>query len=162
MASKNSADNLDETLSEEEFGDFDDDFDPTENLDVKIKEEYDENDSDLEELDNHEEINEIPSDEEENEKPSFEHLEDIDIKIPKIEIKTEESEEIASENPEKSVKSERRSRRDREKDRDKRHECQTCKKSFSRATHLKRHILTHSDIKPFQVSLLDLFPSLFI
>jgi hypothetical protein len=136
-----------ENSSDEELSDNFEDDEPG-NLDVKIKEEFDEPDSDVQDLDQSEEINEVQSDEE-DEKPSFESVEKNDAKIPKIEIKTE-NEELLFDAPEKPARSERRKKRDREKDK---HECETCKKVFSRATHLKRHLLTHSDIKPFQVSL---------
>lgn len=32
---------------------------------------------------------------------------------------------------------------------DKVHQCNKCEKIFSRATHLKRHMATHSDVKPY-------------
>lgn len=38
---------------------------------------------------------------------------------------------------------------------DKVHQCNKCDKIFNRATHLKRHLATHSDVKPYSCEICD-------
>lgn len=38
---------------------------------------------------------------------------------------------------------------------DKVHQCNKCEKIFNRATHLKRHLATHSDVKPYSCEICD-------
>lgn len=91
-----------------------------------------------------------------NEKMNVENLEGVQesetIRDAEVHIKEETENQIDL--PIKATKKSRRlkSKRNINSDSSKKHQCENCSKQFSRATHLKRHLLTHSDVKPFAVS----------
>lgn len=139
--------------------DDDQDFELNKNRDLEIKEEILDSESNEIAANTNSEENEYSLGkiaEDTNENMNVENLEGVQESgaIKDAEVHIKEETEDQTDLPTKAVKKSRRlkSKRNISSESSKKHQCENCNKCFSRATHLKRHLLTHSDVKPYAVS----------
>ncbi|KAJ6636651.1 Zinc finger protein [Pseudolycoriella hygida] len=95
-----------------------------------------------------------------DEEMQIDALSDTDVgnsSAKKIISKVRRAQKSPKQSPETSTKNATKSPKSKKStaSQEKIHQCNKCDKIFNRATHLKRHIATHSDIKPYSCEICD-------